>query len=307
MNVGILSRRLRLTSAAAIVGTILATSPGHASATDFSFANFNKFTASLQQGDAFRFFEDFRGQVFTTPADETPAAPAPTLDLVETAVNAGSFTTLAAALEATGLIPVLQDQNTKFTVFAPTDEAFAALGQDTINALLNDTETLKQILLYHVISGREIRADRVTRLAQSDRTKRTASSEPVQFSARDAGLFINDSQIVATDVLATNGVIHVIDAVLTPPSLVSPEENTLSSLVASNPDFSTLKAALELTGLDAVLGNPDSTFTVFAPNNRAFKQLGSRTLNALLENPDQLRDILLYHVIPDQQGAVYQP
>src|SRR5690606_27208246 len=88
--------------------------------------------------------------------DDNPPPPSTPMSIVDVAVDNGNFTTLVAALQATGLDDVLDDMDSTFTVFAPTDGAFALLGQDTIDALLADTDTLSDILLYHVISGAEV-------------------------------------------------------------------------------------------------------------------------------------------------------
>lgn len=134
-------------------------------------------------------------------------------DIIATATEAGSFTTLLAAVEAAGLTETLQGEG-PFTVFAPTDEAFAALGEETINGLLEDTETLSQILLYHVVSG-EVLAANVVELEAAT----TVQGEDISIAIVDGGVVLNGtSNVVTTDILTSNGVIHVIDAVILPPS-----------------------------------------------------------------------------------------
>ena len=150
------------------------------------------------------------------PAEET-AAPAEAAgelqDIVDTAVAAGSFGTLVAAVEAAGLVETLKGEG-PFTVFAPTDEAFAALPAGTIDALLADPQgQLTQILLYHVVPGKVMAAD-VTDGAEVA----TVQGSPVNFMVADGAVMINDANIVATDIEATNGVIHVIDKVILPPA-----------------------------------------------------------------------------------------
>lgn len=230
-----------------------------------------------------------------------------TPNIVETAVAAGSFNTLVAALQATGLDSVLADENATFTVFAPTDDAIALLGEETISALLDDTETLSDILLYHVISGAAVDASTAISLAGNNATM--ANGDDVALSLVNGALFVNDSQVVATDIMTSNGIIHVIDAVLIPPAdapvMDDPVESTnqtILQIAAGNPDFSTLAAAVMATGLDGALGHPGDNYTVFAPTNAAFEALGADTINALLAAPDTLRDILLFHVIP---GTVF--
>jgi uncharacterized surface protein with fasciclin (FAS1) repeats len=133
-------------------------------------------------------------------------------DIVDVAAEAGTFTTLLAAAEAAGLVDVLRSEG-PFTVFAPTDEAFAALPEGTIEALLADTEALAAILLYHVVPGRVLAAD-VVALESAD----TAQGSSIRISAYGDTVRINDATILAVDIEASNGVIHVIDSVILPPS-----------------------------------------------------------------------------------------
>jgi uncharacterized surface protein with fasciclin (FAS1) repeats len=146
--------------------------------------------------------------VLIPPSDEGPGT------IVDVAVEAGSFTTLVAALQATGLDEVLADDTAEFTVFAPTDDAFALLGDDTINALLADPDTLSDILLYHVLAGA---VDAATALSLDGSMVEMANGDTVTLTVVDGELFINESKVIATDIAASNGIIHVIDAVLLPP------------------------------------------------------------------------------------------
>lgn len=214
--------------------------------------------------------------------------------IVEVAVAAGNFTTLVTALQVTGLDEVLASEDGTFTVFAPTDEAFSALGEDTINALLGDLDTLSDILLYHVIAGSAV--DSMTALSLAGMTVEMGNGDLAQLTLIDGALFIDGARIIATDIQASNGVIHVIDAVMTPPT---GEAGSIVEIAAGAGSFTTLVAALEATGLDTVLGDESGTFTVFAPTDDAFALLGEETIAALLDDPDRLSDILLYHVISD--------
>jgi uncharacterized surface protein with fasciclin (FAS1) repeats len=136
-----------------------------------------------------------------------------TKDIVETATEAGSFKTLLTAVTAAGLVETLQGSG-PFTVFAPTDEAFAALPAGTLDSLLADPEALKKILLYHVVAG-EVTADQVVGLTSAD----SVEGAPIAISVKGGSVFLNDSaKVVTTDVMASNGVIHVIDAVILPPA-----------------------------------------------------------------------------------------
>ena len=136
-------------------------------------------------------------------------------NIVEVAVANGSFTTLVAAVEAAGLTETLADPTATFTVFAPTDDAFALLGDDTVNDLLADPDALANVLLYHVIADQEVPAEVALTLDGSD--VEMANGDTVSITVTNAGLLVNDSMVTLTDVDASNGIIHVIDAVLIPP------------------------------------------------------------------------------------------
>ncbi|MBD3298892.1 MAG: fasciclin domain-containing protein [candidate division Zixibacteria bacterium] len=131
-------------------------------------------------------------------------------DIVETAMNAGSFNTLVTAVKAAGLVETLQGEG-PFTVFAPTDAAFAKLPDGTLESLLNDKAALTQILTYHVVPGRVLASDVV-----NINTAETANGQTLSIDAGNGGVTINDAKIVQTDIKTSNGVIHVIDAVLLP-------------------------------------------------------------------------------------------
>lgn len=131
-------------------------------------------------------------------------------DIVDTAVAAGSFKTLAAALQAAGLIETLKGSG-PFTVFAPTDEAFAKLPAGTVEALLKDKEKLTKILLYHVVSG-NVTAKDVVKL----KSAKTVQGSSVRISALNGKVMVDNAQVIKADVVASNGVIHVIDTVILP-------------------------------------------------------------------------------------------
>ncbi|MCB1043446.1 MAG: fasciclin domain-containing protein [Acidobacteria bacterium] len=134
----------------------------------------------------------------------------PSLNLVETAIQAQTFQTLVAAVQAADLVDTLAEGG-PFTVFAPSDQAFAQLPDGTLEALINDPAALTQILLYHVVPGRQLAADVVS-------SNRISTLEGNTLAVTlSGGVFVNDAQVTATDILATNGVIHVIDKVLLPP------------------------------------------------------------------------------------------
>lgn len=135
------------------------------------------------------------------------------MDIVDTAVADGRFTTLVAAVEAAGLVDTLKSEG-PFTVFAPTDDAFAKLPAGTVDSLLlpENLEQLKNILLYHVVSGKVMAADVVT-LTSAD----TALGQSISIKVEDGNVYLNDTvMVIITDIETSNGVIHVIDTVLLP-------------------------------------------------------------------------------------------
>lgn len=137
------------------------------------------------------------------------ASEAPAQDIVDTAVAAGSFKTLAKALTAAGLIETLKGAG-PFTVFAPTDEAFAKLPAGTLEALLQDKAKLTAVLTYHVVPGKVLAAD-VVKLTSA----KTIQGQSLKIDT-SAGVKVDGANVIKTDILATNGVIHVIDAVVLP-------------------------------------------------------------------------------------------
>jgi len=133
-------------------------------------------------------------------------------NIVEIAVEAGSFNTLVAAVKAAGLAETLQGAG-PFTVFAPTDTAFAKLPAGTVESLLADKEKLASILTYHVVSGKVLAGDIVK---TNGATPTTVNGLPLDIVVRDSKVFVNGAQVVTADIAASNGVIHVIDTVLLP-------------------------------------------------------------------------------------------
>lgn len=218
-----------------------------------------------------------------------------TQNIVEVAAEAGDFTTLIAAAQATGLDSVLADEDAVYTVFAPTDAAFALLGDETINNLLADTDTLADILLYHVISGAAV--DAATAVSLAGTTTPMANGDILALALRGGALYVNNSQVIVTDIEASNGVIHVIDAVLLPPAEPVAASGNIVETAISAEAFTTLVAAVQAAGLDDVLADETQTYTVFAPTDDAFAKLGDDTINALLNDIEALSDILLYHVV----------
>ena len=150
--------------------------------------------------------------VMTLAASSTTPVKAQTKDIVDTAVAAGSFKTLAKALQAADLVTTLKGAG-PFTVFAPTDEAFAKLPAGTLENLLEpeNKAALQRILTYHVVPGKVMAAD-VVKL----RSAKAVSGDALTIATRNGGVTIDNARVVKTDVVAGNGVIHVIDAVILP-------------------------------------------------------------------------------------------
>ena len=173
-----------------------------------------------------------------------------------------------------------------FTVFAPTDDAFAALGQDVIDALLADpTGELAEILLYHVVAGEAMSGD-----LSDGQVITTLNGDSITVSISEGNVYIDDVMVTAADIEADNGVVHVIDAVLIPTS-------TVVDIIVGSDVHTTLEAAVIAAELDGALSG-DGPFTVFAPTDDAFAALGQDAIDALLADPTgDLAEILKYHVI----------
>jgi transforming growth factor-beta-induced protein len=212
-------------------------------------------------------------------------------DIVDTAVADGRFTTLVAAVDAAGLVDALKGEG-PFTVFAPTDDAFAALPEGTVEELLKpeNKQALTDILLYHVVEGKVMAAD-VTGLTSAT----TLLGKDIAIKVDMGNVYINDAKVIITDIETSNGVIHVIDAVLLPSD---EEAQTIVEIAVADERFSTLVAAVTAADLVETLSG-EGPFTVFAPTNDAFAALPAGTVENLLlpENKQALIDILLYHVV----------
>lgn len=230
-----------------------------------------------------------------TPATKPATKPAATATaaakstIVETAVAAGSFKTLVAAVQAAGLVDTLNGAG-PFTVFAPTDEAFAKLPAGTLEMLLKPENKAKlaAILTYHVVPG-AVKAADVVKLKNAG----TVNGQRVDIKVDGAKVQVDGANVVTTDIACSNGVIHVID------SVILPVDGTIVDVAAKNGSFNTLVAAVKAAGLVETLSGK-GPFTVLAPTDAAFAKLPAGTLEMLLkpENKKQLVDILSYHVVP---------
>jgi len=219
--------------------------------------------ACSESGDGVLYKDDL-------PTAEAPAAPTPDPgpgNIVEVATESGSFPTLLAAVEAAGLVDALSDSSASLTVFAPTEAAFAALPEGTLDSLLADPDALANVLTYHVL-GSSVDASAALGLAPT--TVETLNGNDIAVTKRDdANLYVNLSKVVDYDIEASNGVIHVIDSVLLPPDL-TPSTMTIAEIAQADGNFDTLVTALTAANLVGTVNDPDASLTVFAPTDAAF-------------------------------------
>ena len=233
-------------------------------------------------------------------------------NIVETAAGAEDFSTLVAAVKAAGLVDVLVGEG-PFTVFAPTNEAFASLPEGTVENLLKseNKESLIKVLTYHVVPGKVLAAD-VVKLEKAT----TASGMSLKIKTVDGKVMVNDSEVVKTDIECSNGVIHVINSVLLPPADEAAanngdskeshpgkheeksEKKDIVDTAATAKDFTTLVALVKAADLVETLKG-EGPFTILAPSDRAFGKLPKGTVDSLLkpESKEKLTAILMLHVI----------
>ncbi len=214
-------------------------------------------------------------------------------DIVDTAVDAGSFKTLAAALNAADLVGALKGDG-PFTVFAPTDEAFAKLPKGTVETLLKpeNKQQLIDVLTFHVVPGKVLAAD-VVKLSGA----KSLNGQQINIQVDSGKVMVDNATVVKTDIDCSNGVIHVIDQVILPAS------DNIPTTAAKAGKFNTLVAAVKAAGLAEVLSGT-GPFTVFAPTDEAFSKLPAGTVESLLkpENKAKLVAILKFHVV---DGRIY--
>jgi transforming growth factor-beta-induced protein len=243
------------------------------------------------------------GAVLMPPASPPAPLAHPCKDIVALAQCFEALSTLVTAVVAGGLVDTLKGPG-PFTVFAPTNKAFAALPDGTLASLLKpeNKAQLADILTYHVLPAKVLSTD-----LKNGETAKTVEGKSVavrieRFFGREI-IEVNRARVIEADVLACNGVVHVIDAVLLPPTTPTPPPapacKDIVALAQSVKDLSTLVTAVVAGGLVDTLKGP-GPFTVFAPTNEAFAALPNGTLVTLLkpENKAQLDDILTYHVLP---------
>lgn len=216
--------------------------------------------------------------------------------IVDQVIADGRFSTLVTAMTKAELVEVLQSKG-PFTVFAPTDKAFAKLPKGTVEELLKpeNRAQLQAVLKYHVSPG-------ATRLvaALDAGTAATVQGESLSIAFAEGRVRVNGATVLDADIQSSNGVIHVIDSVLLPPK----PRNDIPSVAKRAGVFTTLLAAANAAGLNDALAS-EGPFTILAPTDEAFKALPKGTIEKLLkeENRDQLKAILTYHVIPGNVSA----
>lgn len=224
-------------------------------------------------------------------------------DLVDVATRNGSFKTLVTALNAAELVTTLQGPG-PFTVFAPTDAAFAALPPGTLENLLKpeNKAELASLLTYHVVAGKlpaaEVKAGPVF----------TLEGDSLDVTVADGKVKVDAATVQKKDVMASNGIIHVIDAVIMPSVRPEPEpepepvpeplEQNIVNVATANGSFGTLLAAAQAAGLVEKLSGP-GPFTVFAPTDAAFAKIDGGIVELMKpENKARLAEIIEYHVVP---------
>ena len=222
--------------------------------------------------------------------------PAPAMSLVDVASANGSFTTLVSALQSTGLDLVLANVDNDYTVFAPSDAAFAKLPAGTLEALT--TEQLTNILMYHVLPGKVLSDGAITLAQSTSNMVEAANGDDISLSFSNSTLFVNGAKVSTADVMADNGVIHVIDNVIMPlEEMGTPTSSIVEVALADPENFSTLVTALTAANLVDTLSDETMEFTVFAPTNAAFAKIDSTVLSDLLADTDALTAVLLTHVV----------
>jgi transforming growth factor-beta-induced protein len=237
------------------------------------------------------------------PASANGGTYAAPTTIVSVAKSDPDLSILVQAVVKAGLADTLSDPNGQFTVFAPTNEAFVALLKQLGVSSLDDipVATLRAVFLDHVITGPyQYWAGNLEEADWNDQRLVTAGG--LALDTDRAPLSVNDAAIVAADIPATNGVVHVIDRVLLDPD----PRPTIVGIASSNPDFSILTAAVIKAGLADTLADPSANLTVFAPTNEAFVALLAKLGVASLDDipVDTLRAVLLDHVVVGELDAV---
>ena len=233
--------------------------------------------------------------------DDTPAASNTVVDLAQS--NADLSILVEAILKVDGLAETLSDANGNYTVFAPTNDAFSALLATVGQSSLDDipVSVLERILSYHVVAGNALAS---TDLSDGQTANTTLTGESIAVSISGSTVQINSSNVITADVQGSNGIVHVVDAVLVP-SLEASIVNTVVEPAYFNANFSILTEAVVTAGLLETLIDGTANFTVFAPTNDAFTAAGITSLDGL--TADDLTPILTYHVLDSEVKAADLP
>ena len=226
------------------------------------------------------------GVVHVIDAVLLPPTPA-TNSVYDIVSNSNDHTILKTALDTCFFTSYLSGPG-PFTLFAPTDAAFNALPAGTLPALLNDLSELANILKHHVIGD-----SLMSTMLSNGMMATTLLGTDVTVSIVNGNVYIDNAMVTVADIIADNGVVHVIDAVLLPPV-----SNTIYDVVLNSQDHITLLTAIDTCGLKGTLSGP-GPFTLFAPTDAAFNALPAGTVAALLNDIPTLTDILMHHVLGD--------
>lgn len=217
--------------------------------------------------------------------DDPTTPPVTSNNIVDIVSTSADFSILKGALERAGLVDAIKTSN-NITVFAPDNTAFANSGLDAAAVNSLPVETLQSILLYHVVGAKVMAAQ----VPASD-TVKTLANLNLYASSNANGVFVNGIKVKTADVAADNGVIHVIDKVLMPPT------TTIAGIAAADANFTLLVAAVQKAGLLDAISQPGK-YTVFAPTNAAFQAAGFNTVDDINNAPDEtIATVVKYHVL----------
>lgn len=228
-------------------------------------------------------------------------APDEPFNIMEALQQEGQFNTLISVLQSTELDTLLSDTSRQLTLFAPSDAAFEQLPANELDALLDDQERLRNLLLYHVLIG-EFATPALSALAQPQLD--SAADIPLTLTVNGDNVRVNDVPVRSADLQSGNGFIHVIDRVLIPEETLQPTQLDVVETIASTDNLSIFSQMITASALDTILTAPEANFTIFAPSDEAFDELDQNELDSLLSDPVALQDIVLYHVISNAELSV---
>ncbi|MGL6178903.1 MAG: fasciclin domain-containing protein [Tannerellaceae bacterium] len=216
----------------------------------------------------------------------------PTANILQLVQSTPALSTLNAAIDAADLESALSSTTASYTVFAPTNDAFAKLPEGTLESLLADPDgALKNILMFHAVNG-IYRPEKLT----NGMTLTALNGDELSITTSGSTIYVNGIALSIAPVWASNGIVYIIDTVLIPP--VKPFNKTMMQIVEGSSVHKTLEAALIAAKLNTVLSDPEASLTLFAPTDAAFALLPEGTIEQLLKDPEgELKNILLYHVL----------